>query len=262
MTKIQKRGQSKEQAMTTEIANTNRTPEPERRPLSPQELKNFIEERMQWALNMYPLQLRPSLETLANYTVEWLELMSEVGPERFSEALVKAVRESEYFPVISKIRQHAGMGTKQQSAAGASAAWMWLWDYLRKWPFYEYSDGVRQPKGAPAVPHRINHAARLVGGLMRIQNVTEDALPFVQRDFCAAWENYEQSAAAYNDLQLAAPLLPKLLAEAKPEKPQPESPAAVLPVKRFPVSNSRPLSDAELAEKKLQAEIVAKRFAK
>jgi len=161
---------------------------------------------------MYPEPLQPKPETLANYTVEWLALTEEIGAERFSMALIQAVRDSEYFPVISKIRQYAGAQTKQQNAAGAAAAWVWLQSYLNKWPFYEYSDGIRQSRGAPAVPPRIMHAARMVGGLMRIQELSVDSLPFVLRDFSAAWETYSQTAAAITELQLEAPLTPKQLA--------------------------------------------------
>jgi hypothetical protein len=210
---------------------------------------------------MYPEQLRPSLETQANYVAEWLELTGEVGRDRFSAALVQAVRDSEYFPVISKIRQHAGMGSKQQTAAGADAAWLYVQDYIRKWP--DYGEGIGRKKDAPALPPRIAHAVRMVGGLARIEFALKDSLPFVRKDFSAAWENYEQSAAAYHDLQLEAPLLPKLLAAANGQHPNRESSntsgraieaaAKPIPPASKPYVGRAPLTESEIADLKRRA---------
>jgi hypothetical protein len=163
-------------------------------------------------VSMYPLQLRPSPETQANYTVEWLELASQIGPDKFSEALVSAVRSSDYFPIISKIRQCAGVTEKQQNAAGADAAWLYVREHVRKYSsIYECN--------APKLPPRIAYAARLVGGLYAIEYCPDDSLPFMRKDFCAAWERYHESSAALNDLMLAAPLEQKLLTAAKPLPP-------------------------------------------
>ena len=156
-------------------------------------------------MSMYPLQLRPSPETQANYTVEWLELASQIGPDKFSEALVSAVRSSDYFPIISKIRQCAGVTEKQQNAAGADAAWLYVREHVRKYSsIYECN--------APKLPPRIAYAARLIGGLYAIEYCPDDSLPFMRKDFCAAWERYHESSAAFTELMLAAPLEQKLLA--------------------------------------------------
>lgn len=217
---------------------------------------------------MYPEQLRPNLETQANYVAEWLELTSEVGSARFSAALVQAVRDSDYFPVISKIRQHAGMGSKQQTAAAADAAWLYVQDYIRKWP--NYGENIGRSRKAPALPARIGHAVRMVGGLARIEFALEDSLPFIRKDFSAAWENYHQSAAAYNDLQLESPLLPKLLTAANGKHMDGE-PGNVsgrgieAAAKSIPPTPSRfipraPLTEAEIADLKRRALEVEARY--
>ena len=192
---------------------------------------------------MYPLQLRPSPETQANYTVEWLELVSQIGPEKFSEALVGAVRGSEYFPVIAKIRQCAGVSEKQQNAAGADAAWLYVREHVRKYSsLYE--------RNAPKLPDRIAHAARLVGGLYAIEYCSDESLPFMRKDFCAAWERYQESSAALTDLMLAAPLEKKLLAAAggKPEPEKNPSVSTLSPVKMMPEMPEP--TDEELAERR------------
>lgn len=208
---------------------------------------------------MYPLQLRPSPETQANYAVEWLAIAQEIGQERFSQALVQAVRDSDYFPVVSKIRQLAGMGTKQQTAAGADAAWLYVQDYLRRWPLYDYSDGARRPQGAPQLPGRIAHCVRLIGGLGKIEFADDHSLPFVRKDFAAAWENYDQAAEMYTSLQLESPLISKMLAGGsdKPKRPEPRE-VAVL--KGFP--KREPLTEEQVRQKKAEAEKVAEKFKK
>lgn len=202
---------------------------------------------------MFPPQLRPSPETKRAYTAEWLELVSEIGPERFSAALIEAVRGSEYFPVIAKIRQCAGVSEKQQNAAGSDAAWLYVREHVRKYSsLYE--------KNAPKLPARIAHAARLVGGLGAIEYCPDDSLPFMRRDFCAAWERYQESSAALNELLLAAPLTPRLLAmESRPERTTVNA-AEVLSTARKMPAPARELSDEDLERLKTQAIEVAEKF--
>lgn len=207
---------------------------------------------------MYPVQLRPTMESQANYAVEWLTVAQEVGCDRFSSALVQAVRDSDFFPTVSKIRRLAGLGSKEQTAAGADAAWLYLEDYLRKFPLYDYSYGARRPTGTPELPPRIAHAVRLVGGLRKIEFATEEAYPFIRKDFCQAWNGYEESAAAYNELQLTSPILSKLLGTGKDIKPEKRA-ELTSAVKTMP-AEQKIWTDAELEELKRKAEQVAKTF--
>ena len=206
---------------------------------------------MAWALTMYPVHLRPSLETQANYTVEWLEMAAKVGEHVFSEALVSAVRNSEFFPVIAKIRQCAGITDKQQSKAGADAAWLWLQTWLRKWP--DRGENVGRERDAPELPARILHSARMVGGLKAIEYMKDEAEPFVRRDFCAAWERYEESSNALGDLLISSPLAPKLLGGITAFLPtETRAASEVLQAAIKPMSNIKqgPLSAAEFEDRK------------
>lgn len=214
-----------------------------------QELINGCAERMQWALSMYPEQLRPSPETQANYTVEWLDMAHEVGMDAFSAALVQSVRESDYFPVISKIRQCAGVNQKQQEASGSDAAWLYLQQWLRKWP--DGGENVGRNRNAPRLPPRIEHAARLAGGVAAIEWATDKNLPFLKRDFMEAWKNYSQSAAQYNALQLEAPIDLKLLRSPEAQEPVSVKKLAevcVMPSKLKPTP--RELTDAEIEDRR------------
>lgn len=206
---------------------------------------------MQWALTMYPEQLRPSLETQANYTVEWLNLAEEIGFDAFSAALVQAVRETDFFPVVSKIRQCAGTLKKQQEVSGAEAAWLYLQQWIKKWP--DYGENVGRSKKAPQLPHRIAHAARLAGGLAAIEWATDESLPFRRRDFIEAWKNYAHTEAEYNSLQLEAPIDLKLLRSPEAQE------SADIPLKKLaevcvmpskPKPLPRELTDAEIEDRK------------
>ena len=200
---------------------------------------------------MYPEQLRPSPESQAEYTAEWLEMADEVGAERFSAALVNAVRESESFPVIAKIRKACGLGTVQQSAAGADAAWLFVQDHMRQFGTEPYHVPFGQRR--PALPPRIAYAVRLVGGLQRIADVSDDSLPFMRKDFAAAWERYEESAAAYNTLQLTAQVPKQLMAMPEiipPKEPLVNVEQALANVLRMPRKYVRDMTDEEFEDRK------------
>ncbi len=159
----------------------------------------------------YPTQLRPDEDTQKAMMIEWLFLASEIGAEKFSEALVNAVRESEYFPVIAKIRKHAGATQAQQADAGAQAAWLWVRKYIRDWgtsgdPHY-FGNGPVMP---PALDARIQHALRFVGGIQVVENTPNDELQWVQKRFMAAWSAYVQTFEHLAQLQAQSgmPALP------------------------------------------------------
>lgn len=166
-----------------------------------------------------------------------MTIAREVGPDKFSEALVKAVRNSgDFFPSVSKIREYAGL-RESPGGIGSEAAWLWVQDYLREWGSsgrgYWMGKAHFQP---PAIPARIKHAVRMVGGLLMIERVTDNSLPFMRRDFMAAWDHYDQSAAAYNELQLQAPVKPDTrLLSAAPKQfilPPPETVLPRMPERR------------------------------
>lgn len=216
---------------------------------------------MQWALRMYPEPLRPSLETQAEYTAEWLEIADQVGPEGFSAGLISAVRGSEYFPTIKKLRDCCGVSEEKQSKAGAEAAWLYVREHVRKF-------STLYDRNAPPLPPRIAYAARVVGGLYQIEYCPDNSLPFMRKDFYAAWEHYQESAAAYGELLLSAPLeifTPRLL-KAKPEARrlelvQAEAEARSAVNKMPPI---REMTDAEWEDRRemlrQQAELVKKKF--
>lgn len=219
---------------------------------------------------MYPLPLRPSLETQANYTVEWLLMAKEIGADGFAAALRKAVHESEYFPTIAKIRNCAGLNAETQSAAEADAAWLLVQDWIREWHgsqggVYKGRDKatgkiiMEQP---PKLPSRVAHAVRLVGGIDAIANVSDKGLPFLRKDFAEAFDRYYQANRIGAEMQLEAPEAKKLLADISSKrtptligKPGVENDFS-FPERRFAPA----LTDEEIAAKKLEAEHVAAKY--
>jgi hypothetical protein len=202
---------------------------------------------------MYPLALRPSLETQANYTVEWLLMLDEIGEAAFSEALRRAVHESEYFPTISKVRMCAGITTEQKDSAAADAAWLLVEDWIRRWHgvmFPVFKSGTVIEK-APKLPARIAYAVRVVGGIDAIANVTDKGAPFLRKEFGEAFERYEHSGRIGAEMQLAAPEVKRLMAGAVDDK------AMQPPAKRVVAA---PLSEEEVEQKKAEAVKAAERF--
>ena len=211
---------------------------------------------------MYPEPLRPSAETQAEYTSEWLEIVGQVGPEKFSEGLVNAVRGSEYFPTIKKLRDCCAVSEEKLQRAGSEAAWLYVREHVRKFSsIYSHN--------APKLPPRIAYATRVVGGLYQIEYCPDDSLPFMRKDFCAAWERYPESSAAFDSLLLAAPL----------ESPQPkllQGPDAYKAVKPLTIGDAmseigkvkhtaiHELTDAEIEDRRemlrQQAETLKKKF--
>lgn len=213
---------------------------------------------------MYPLPLRPEPDTQAEYTAEWLEIADSIGADRFSEGLIQAVRESDYFPTISKLRACCGVTETQQSKAGADAAWSYVLAYIAK----GYAcDWYQNP---PKLPARIAHAVRMVGGIRGIQSATDREVPFLRKDFCEAWDHYVESAAAFGNLLLQAPLDVKLLPVAKDAPTLTGKPGGTVnaiealsmatqistPTKAF----RAPLTDEEIERKKAEALKEAEKF--
>jgi hypothetical protein len=189
---------------------------------------------------MFPSQLRPTPETKRAYTAEWLELASEIGADKFSEALIAAVRASEYFPVIAKIRQCAGVTPGQASAAEADAAWLYLKDHFRKFSCYD--------QNRPKLPDRIMYALRIVGGRDVIENATYEALPFLRKDFCASWMRYEESSAAYGNLLAEVPLKSTAALPSHVQESLQDEEILKMPIK--PMLIQREMSDADFLDRK------------
>ncbi len=227
---------------------------------SQQELTSFCAERLQWALRMYPEQLRPSLGTQAEYTAEWLEIADQIGPDDFSAGLINAVRGSEYFPTIKKLRDCCGISEEKQSKARAEAAWLYVREHVQKFSSLYSTD-------APKLPPRIAYATRLVGGLYQIEYCGDSSLPFMKKEFMAAWENYSQSAAAYDALLLESPLIPnmdKLLTMPSQPKMLSEGAAKMKEANRIAKEMPREMTDAEVEDRRemlrQQAEMLKKQF--
>ena len=175
-------------------------------------------------------------------------MVKEIGEESFSAALVAAVRSSEYFPVIAKIRQCASLSAEQQKAAGADAAWQYVIAYNSKGYACDWA------KNVPALPVRIEYAARAVGGIHAINNADPKSVPFMRRDFCTAWEQYQESSAALGELLLASPLeFPpdRLLATDKREAEETaKATSKEIVTHAMPHLKVRELTDAEFEDRK------------
>lgn len=172
-----------------------------------QSLENFLSARMRWVLNLIPAALQPNLESQATHMECWVNIIDEIGRDKFSVALKKAAENSEYFPVPARIRKFAGISEEQQADAGAQAAWIFIRKYISQWgstgdPHYR----GKGPEFPPALAPRIAHAVRYVGGLQAIEYAPEKELPWIQKRFMEAWSEFPNTSEALLALESAEPV--------------------------------------------------------
>lgn len=115
--------------------------------------------------------------------------LSDLSEEQLRVAFNRAVRECNKFPSVAELRALAtGSTVKQQLDVEAMVAWDTANHYLREWGvdlMPVYSRGAIER--APVLPPRIEYALRRIGGLMALNQITEERRPFMVRDFVQAF---------------------------------------------------------------------------
>ena len=114
-------------------------------------------------------------------------LVTEHSVEEIKQALDRC-DECEFPVRLGHILTRMPVAAAARETVEAQAAWRAVEQHLRTWgvdgaPIYERGKWIR----APAFPARIEYALRQVGGLWRVNQITDESYPFVYRDFCAAY---------------------------------------------------------------------------
>jgi hypothetical protein len=114
--------------------------------------------------------------------------LADIERDCLTVAFGRALRELKWFPKIAELRNFAGAASGDQGRVEADEAWNQVNEYLRKWgvdrwPLYSGGEKIMAP---PLMP-RIEYALRRIGGLWRLNQMTDESYPFVYRDFCEAY---------------------------------------------------------------------------
>jgi hypothetical protein len=116
------------------------------------------------------------------------EDLIDIPQDRLALAFSRARRELDYAPGVAEIRRLASADEKSSESVEAQAAWNYVNEYLRKWgvdrmPIRSGGQWIT----APPLEPRLEYAVRQIGGLWRLNQVTDENYAFMFRDFCAAY---------------------------------------------------------------------------
>jgi hypothetical protein len=113
--------------------------------------------------------------------------LADISRDQLRIAFGRALYELKWFPKLAELRDLAGSKTEELKVE-AQAAWNYVNDYLRKWGVDRLpvrSDGKLIT--APPLEPRLEYAVRQIGGLWRLNQVTDQNYHFIFRDFCDAY---------------------------------------------------------------------------
>jgi hypothetical protein len=114
--------------------------------------------------------------------------LASIPGDRLRVAFARALNESTFFPKVAELRSRAGASTEDEKKVEAHAAWNHVNEYLRKWGVDKLPIRSRgQWITAPPLEPRLEYAVRQIGGLWRLNQVTDENYAFVLRDFCEAY---------------------------------------------------------------------------
>ena len=114
--------------------------------------------------------------------------LSDIPRDRLKVAFSRALYESKFFPKLAELRTLSGQSAADEKKVEAEAAWRYVNEYLRKWgvnrlPIRSSGKWIT----APSLEPRLEYAVRQIGGLWRLNQLTDENFPFIFRDFCEAY---------------------------------------------------------------------------
>jgi hypothetical protein len=179
--------------------------------------------------------------------------LADLSRDQLCVAFRRALYELKWFPKLAELRDLAG-SKPEELKVEAQAAWNYVNDYLRKWGVDRLpvrSDGKLIT--APPLDPRLEYAVRQIGGLWRLNQVTDETYHFIFRDFCEAYAlaplaelmapqlsekfGIRELAGQVKELSIANPRRELTLGELSKAEPEPlRSAASAIPRDMSPTS--------------------------
>ncbi len=118
----------------------------------------------------------------------YVSALVDIPQDRLQVAFRRALYERTFFPKVAELRELSGSSANDEKTVEAQAAWQQANEYLRKWgveklPVRSEGKWIAPPPLEP----RLEYAVRQIGGLWRLNQVTDETYHFMFRDFCEAY---------------------------------------------------------------------------
>lgn len=118
----------------------------------------------------------------------YVSTLVDIPQDRLQVAFRRALYERTFFPKVAELRELSGSSAKDEQKVEAQAAWEQANQYLRNWgvdklPVRSGGKWITPPPLEP----RLEYAVRQIGGLWRLNQVTDETYHFIFRDFCEAY---------------------------------------------------------------------------
>jgi hypothetical protein len=118
----------------------------------------------------------------------YVSALVDIPQDRLQVAFRRALYELKFFPKVAELRELSGSSAEDEKMVEAQAAWQQANEYLRKWgveklPIRSEGKWITPPPLEP----RLEYAVRQIGGLWRLNQVTDETYHFIFRDFCDAY---------------------------------------------------------------------------
>lgn len=147
-------------------------------------------EVLNWISDQLTLVAEAFGESLTEERIDiYARSLADIPQRSLKDAFGRAIRELKWFPKIAELRELAGVIAVDEEKVEADAAWKYVNEYLRKWgvdlwPIYSGGQKIT----APPLKPRLEYAVRRIGGLWRLNQMTDESYPFMYRDFCEAYK--------------------------------------------------------------------------
>ena len=177
----------------------------------PQQCKKWLVLRLGTLQVAFPGTERIPDERNEIYFRVLLPIIEVMAPDQAEQGFQRCIRECRRYPSIAEMLEKFGVDERIQNELGGHDAWEKVQKSLRKWgvdrlPLYQRGKSIYPPP----FDERTEHAIRAVGGLHRINSATDHDFGFIQRDFLAAWEQYEKLRDFQTHHSLTAGALPSV----------------------------------------------------
>lgn len=112
----------------------------------------------------------------------------DIPQGRLKESFRRALYELKFFPRLAELRELSGSSAEEEKKVEAQAAWQQANEYLRQWGVEKLPvrSGGKWITPPPLEP-RLEYAVRQIGGLWRLNQVSDETYHFIFRDFCEAY---------------------------------------------------------------------------